>query len=187
MVSFIHFIQSTIVYFPFPVHCHISSHFLYTAISAVFFIKKHEIKNQFSIDLLLEPAISNRMGGLFSFQKEENPTITVESVIDGDINDSSTHYQVHKKAATAAWITFCVIAIIGCFWYYLQKARKDSAFTGTQRAARKKWQYLSLWRPTRRHLSLNHPHLQHWLPRCTLHRLPWCLLSQDHFQFVLKD
>ena len=87
-----------------------------------------------------QPATSNRMGGLFSSHKEENPTITVENVIDGDINDSSTHYKVHKEAATAAGITFGVIAVIsilGCFYYYFQKARKDSAFVRIQRAARK--------------------------------------------------
>ena len=87
-----------------------------------------------------QPATSNKMGGLISFQKEENPTTTVENVIDGDINDSSTHYKVHKEAATAAGITFGVIAVItifGCFYYYFQKARKDSASVRIQRAARK--------------------------------------------------
>ena len=86
-----------------------------------------------------QPATAN-MVGLFSFQKEENPTITVKNVIDGDINDSSTHYKVHKEAATAAGITFGVIVVLtifGCFWYYFQKARKDSAFVCIQRAARK--------------------------------------------------
>ena len=36
-----------------------------------------------------QPATAN-MGGLFSFHKEEDPTITAKNVIGGDINDSST-------------------------------------------------------------------------------------------------
>ena len=83
---------------------------------------------------------SANMGGLFSFQKEEDPVITVKNVVGGDINDSSTHYQEHKEAATAAGITIGVIAVLsimGCFWYYFQKARMDSAFTPIQMAAKK--------------------------------------------------
>ena len=65
------------------------------------------------------------MGGLFLFHEEEDPVITVENIVGGDINDSSTHYKVHKEAATAAGITFgeiTVLTILGCFWYYFQKA-----------------------------------------------------------------
>ena len=56
------------------------------------------------------------------FQKEEDPVITVKNVVGGDINDSSTHYQVHKEAATAAGITIGVIAVLsimGCLFVCL--------------------------------------------------------------------
>ena len=81
-----------------------------------------------------QPATAN-MGSLFS-----SHVITVKNVDSGDINDLSKHYKVQKEAATAAKITFGVIAVLanmGCFWYYVQKARKDLAFTRIQRAARK--------------------------------------------------
>ena len=73
------------------------------------------------------------MGNLFSFQKEDHPVITNKNVIGGDI-------KVHKEAASAAGITIGVIvvlSIMGCFWYYFQKARTDLAVTRIQRAARK--------------------------------------------------
>ena len=131
------------------------------------------------------------MGGLFSFQKEEDPIITVKNVVGGDINDSSTHYKVHKEAATAAGITIgviAVLAIMGCFWYYFQKARKDSAFTSIQRAARKQ-------------MAVSIPMTSNpvpFVPEPTpppasaplMYSAPPTLVyaqSGDHFQFILND
>ena len=83
------------------------------------------------------------MGGLFSFQKEEDPVITIENVVGGDINDSSTHYQVHKEAATTIGVIAVSLswAVSGTIFKKPESILLSPASRGPPE---NKWRYLSL-------------------------------------------
>ena len=133
-----------------------------------------------------QPASTN-MAGLFSFQKEEDHFITVENVVGGDINDSSTHYQVLKEAATVAGITIGVILQSSLSWAVsgiIFKSQKGFGFHphpgGRQKTYGGIYPYDALpgaicpsTTPTS---SIGSPDVL-----CTAY------LSQGHFQFVLND